>query len=155
MEEKSVKIDKKDIEILAEMRRNCRVSVKTIAIKTKMHPNTVLQRIKRLEKEGIIRGYRADVNFRKIGYDFHALVMLKSNEPQTIKDEGTNRKLLQIPEVEAVYAVTGENDWAVLVRARDREHFMHVLQEIQGTGKKSTTYIILVTERDPFGFNPL
>ena len=61
------KFDKKDLEILRALRENCHVSVKKLAAKLKMHPNTALQRIKRLENERVIRGYRANIDFAKVG----------------------------------------------------------------------------------------
>ncbi|MEM4360149.1 MAG: Lrp/AsnC family transcriptional regulator [Candidatus Bilamarchaeaceae archaeon] len=156
MQEKTVKIDKKDIEILKELRENCRNSVKNIAVKVKMHPNTILQRIKRLERLGVIRGYKADINFRKIGYDFHALVMLRSKKPEVVKDEETVKKLLRIAEIESLYVLTGESDWAVVVRAIDREHFMNVLNRIQEeTQLRTITSVILHTHKYPYEFNPL
>ena len=149
------KFDKKDLEILRALRENCHVSVKKLAAKLKMHPNTALQRIKRLEKEGAIRGYRANINFNVLGYDYHAAVMLKSREPETIKESKTDNILLKIPEVEGLYRMTGENDWLIIVRAQSRKHLMDVLQKIQETGKKTSTYVILETRKYPFEFNPL
>jgi len=149
------KFDKKDMEILRELRENCHLSVKKLASKLRMHPNTALQRIKRLEKIGIIKGYRADIDFTRLGYGFHAIVMLRSPEPETVKGSGTDEKILKIPEVESLYRMTGENDWMIVVRALNRKNFMEILERIQETGKKTMSYVILDTVKYPFEFNPL
>ena len=149
------KFDKKDMEILRELRENCNLSVKKLALKLRMHPNTALQRIKRLEKLKIIKGYRADIDFTRLGYGFHAIVMLRSPEPETVKGSKTDELILKIPEVESLYRMTGENDWMIVVRALNRKHFMEVLEKIQETGKKTISYVILDTVKYPFEFDPL
>ena len=81
--------------------------------------------------------------------------MLRSAEPETVRGSKIDDMMIKIPEVEALYRMTGENDWAAVVRARNREHFMDVLQKIQKTGKKTITHVILATSKHPFEFNPL
>ena len=90
--------DEKDLAILRELRNDCKRSVREMAKKLAIHPNTILQRIKKLEKEKVIIKYMAEIDYRKLDYDLHALIMGKvrkgrAGDPEQLAD------LSAIPEV--------------------------------------------------------
>ena len=146
-------VDEKDIAILAELRKNSRESVKEIAENTDMHPNTVFQRIARLEKLKIIRGYNADIDFEKLGYGFHALVMMKSANKYVNVDNLW--KEFGAAEIEAFYKITGDSDWAALIRTKSQKDFAEVIENILSEGSvKTISHIILNTEKGPPEYNP-
>lgn len=72
-----IKLDEIDWEILRMLRENSETPIKTMASRVKLHPNTLLQRIKRLKKDGVIIKYTAEVNYDLIGYDLIAIIMIK------------------------------------------------------------------------------
>ena len=63
------KVDAVDLMILRELRTDCKRPMRELAHKLRMHPNTLLQRIKRLEKSKIVRKYHADIDYKSLGYD--------------------------------------------------------------------------------------
>ena len=73
------KYDATDNLILSELRNNCKRPVRELAKKLRIHPNTLLQRIKKLEKETVILSYKPWINAPSLGYPNIALLMLKTN----------------------------------------------------------------------------
>lgn len=66
-----IDLDKKDIQILIKLSKNARISLLDLSESLKMSPESISYRIKQLEREGIIQGYRAMIDVHKIGYEFY------------------------------------------------------------------------------------
>ena len=148
-------IDDKDVRILNELRKNARKPVTEIAESVGLHPNTVLQRISRLEKTGVIRGYVADIDFQKLDYGFHALVMMKLIVGKYAHDKSFLQDL-SIPEVEGLYRITGESDWAALIRTKDQKRFADLINSILSKIKVHTvSHIVLNIQKHPISYYPV
>lgn len=149
-------LDATDIMILSELRQNCKRPVRELAKDLHIHPNTLLQRIKKLEKRGVIRGYQANINYHELGFDLHAIVMIKITR-RGLEDPNLLKDVAHIPEVEALYATTGTADVIALVRAENKNQLLEVLKSIQKQEKvaRTTSHLILVTYKFPHEFNPL
>jgi DNA-binding Lrp family transcriptional regulator len=150
------RIDGTDMSILKELRKDCKQPLKALAGKLKIHPNTLMQRVKRLEKLKVIRGYQADIDYEKLGYDMHAIAMIK------IRRRGLEKKallehVLGLPELEGLYAVTGAADCMAVVKAKGRNDLLRVLKEVQSDEDvlRTTTYLVLDTYKDSRRFNPI
>ena len=70
-------LDKTDGEILLALRHNARASFRQLAQQLKMHPTTLISRVQRLEKAGVIRGYGANLDLPSLGYEFMGVVQVK------------------------------------------------------------------------------
>ncbi|MGV8176619.1 MAG: Lrp/AsnC family transcriptional regulator [Candidatus Bilamarchaeaceae archaeon] len=127
--ETTVKLDDLDTAILSELRKNCKQPMRELAEKLKSHPNTIMERIKKLEKNGIINGYIAAINFRKAGYDLHNLIMIKVSSGAR-KDWKVLDDLKGVPQLVAIYASTGTYDVIAISRAKDREDFTNLLVKL-------------------------
>ena len=75
----TVNIDDKDRKIISELAKNCRISLLDLSKKISMSPNGAKERIKQLEKEKIIVGYKTKINYEKLGY-LHFRVFLHLND---------------------------------------------------------------------------
>jgi Lrp/AsnC family transcriptional regulator for asnA, asnC and gidA len=150
------KIDTIDLLILKELRNDCKRPVRILAQKLKMHPNTLLQRIKRLEKAKIIRKYHADVDYKVLGYDMHAIVMIKIRK-SGLEDDNLLKDLVGLPELQALYAVTGGADCIAIIKAKNRDDLVRVLRIIQTQPavSRTTSYMVLITYKESLDFNPL
>ena len=150
------KIDATDIMILTELRNNCKRPVRELAKDLRVHPNTLLQRIKKLETRGVIRNYQANIDYHELGYDLHAIVMIKITR-RGLEDPNLLKEVAHIPEVEALYATTGTADVIALVRAENQAKLLDVLKQIQTQEKvaRTTSHLILITYKYPYEFNPL
>jgi DNA-binding Lrp family transcriptional regulator len=148
--------DSTDLAILRELRDDCKRPVRELAKKLKIHPNTLLQRIKKLEKEKIIVKYMAEVDYHKIGYDLHAIIMGKvrkgrAGDPEQLAD------LTAIPEIQSLYAATGVYDIVALVKVKNRDQLVEVVRKIGENPIviKTITQIILYGYKNPHEFNPI
>ena len=148
--------DSTDLAILRELRKDCKRPVRELAKKLKIHPNTLLQRIKKLEKEKIIVKYMAEVDYHKIGYDLHAIIMGKvrkgrAGDPDQLSD------LSAIPEVQSLYAATGAYDIIAVVKVKNRDQLVDVVRRIGENPivVKTMTQIILYSYKYPHEFNPV
>ncbi len=148
--------DKLDMLILNELRKNCKQNLKQLAAKFGTHPNTLLQRIRKLEREGVIIGYLAEVDYGKLGYDLQALVMIKMNKGM-LHDPEILKELGRIPNIKALYGVTGTHDCIALIVTKNKDELVEVLQKIQSNRivVKTITYLVLSTYKNPYEFNPL
>ena len=99
-------LDDLDKRIISELCISSQGSYRQIAKRLGIHPTTLIQRVKNLEKLGIIHGYRANVDYLKLGYEFMAIVHI-SVEGDLLDVE---QKVKDLKDVVAVFDVTGECD---------------------------------------------
>jgi Lrp/AsnC family leucine-responsive transcriptional regulator len=149
-------LDETDMKILKALRDNCKRPVRELAKDLHVHPNTLLQRIKRLEKREVIRKYQANIDYHKVGYDIHAIIMIKITK-RGLEDPNLLKEVAAIPEIEALYAITGTADCIAILRAENKDNMVEVLKNIQSHDKvlRTITHLILVTYKHPHEFNPI
>jgi DNA-binding Lrp family transcriptional regulator len=150
------KVDTVDLLILRELRDDCKRPMRELAQKLRMHPNTLLQRIKRLEKSKIIRRYHADIDYKSLGYDMHAVVMIRIKK-SGLEDTKLLENVAALPEVNSLYAVTGGADCIATIKAKNRDDLVRILRVIQTEKSvlRTTSYLVLITYKESFQFNPL
>jgi DNA-binding Lrp family transcriptional regulator len=144
-----------DMEIIHELRDNCKRSIREFAKKLGIHPNTLLQRIKKLEKEKVILKYTAEIDYFKLGYDIHAVVLGEARKGRA-GDPEQLAQLSAIPEIQSLYACTGLYDIIAVIKVKDRDQLVKVLQKIGDTPEivKTTTHLIIYSYKNPHEFNP-
>ncbi len=102
--------DAKDRAILDELQRNAKATTSEIAKRTGIPVTTVHNRIKRLEKDGVVQGYVPVVDHRKLGLGIHALVFVTAqNRPsggRAVDQEQLAQEALRLPGVERSRVVT-------------------------------------------------
>ncbi|MEW6036375.1 MAG: Lrp/AsnC family transcriptional regulator [Candidatus Micrarchaeota archaeon] len=150
------KVDTVDLMILRELRNDCKRPMRELAQKLRMHPNTLLQRIKRLEKSKVVRKYHADIDYKALGYDMHAVVTIRIRK-SGLEDEKLLESVAALPEVQSLYAVTGGADCIAIVKAKNRDDLVRILRVIQTEKSvlRTTSYLVLVTYKESYQFNPL
>ncbi|MGH7903207.1 MAG: Lrp/AsnC family transcriptional regulator [Candidatus Dormibacteraceae bacterium] len=119
-------VDDTDLAILEVLLVDARTSQRQIAREIGMSPPAVAERIARLERAGVIRGYHADVDLTRLG---HSLVVYVSVVARDVlkNPEDVLRALRGLPEVEDVAVMTGPMDLLVRLRVRDHEHLRKCL----------------------------
>jgi DNA-binding Lrp family transcriptional regulator len=120
-------IDETDLSILRFVQDNCQAPLDNVAKRLDIPKSTLHYRIKRLEKDGVIEGYHAKVNPVDLGYDYVAIILVRAKYGPRYH-ERVGKKLVAIPGVWAVYYVLGEYDFIVLLRATNRDDYMHKLE---------------------------
>ena len=142
-------IDDIDRQILQILQANARETQADIARAVGLAPSAVLERMRKLESRGVIRGYTADVDPRVIERGMLAFVAVRSEEAPG--DDNVARELGRLPDVLEVHHVAGDDCYLVKVRARDAEHLGSLLRTRIGriAGVKSTrTTIVLETVKE-------
>ncbi len=145
-------MDDLDRRIVLEMSMSSQGSFRQIAKRLGVHPTTLIQRVKSLEEHGVIRGYRAIIDYHKLGFEYMALVHIYVEGDLIAIQESIRER----ESVVAVYDVTGECDSIALLACRDRDELSMVVKQMLGIPgvKKTNTYIILNVIKDPFDFIP-
>lgn len=112
-------------------------------------PSAVLERIRKLEARGVIKGYAALVDPHALAQSMLAFIAVRSE--QAPGDDSVSQALAQCPEVLELHHVAGDDCYLLKVRARDAEHIGQLLRNRFGRipGVRSTrTTIVLETVKE-------
>lgn len=85
-------------------------------------PSSCLERVRRLVAGGVLRGFHADVDPAALGFSIEAMISVRLRQHSRENYQRFREYVLGIPEVLAVYHMSGENDFLVHVVARDAHH---------------------------------
>ena len=118
-------IDEIDKKIMNIVQQDGRISNAEIARQVGLAASAVLERIRKLEDRGVIKGYFASIDPKEVGFGLIAFVSVRTNEC----GDGTDELLAQIPEVLEVHDVAGEDSYLLKVRASDPEDLARLLRE--------------------------
>lgn len=126
----AIKIDRLDQMILTILQDNCRISNASLAKKIGLTPPASLERVKKLEKEGIILGYKAILDKNKLGKGLTCLIALDLEHYNKKKVFGSvEENLKKLPDIENIYLVTGRYDYLIKVNLRDVEELREFIVE--------------------------
>ena len=145
-------MDEKDWKIVEILKEHGEYTTRQIAKKTLLPSTTIHNRIKKLRAEGIIKKFTLELDHKKIGKQFTAIVLVSCDYKQlreAKKDQHMLAKEISLmPEVEKVDVVTGGTDMVVRIRVKDVEEYDQFLlkkfQKIAGVDK--TTSMIVIHE---------
>jgi Lrp/AsnC family leucine-responsive transcriptional regulator len=138
-------IDANDLEILNILQQNARTSNAEVARRLGMAPSAILERIRKLEARGVIAGYQARIDPAALDLGLLAFVSVRSDAATGEIDLGG--RLAELPEVQEVHHIAGEDCFLVKVRTADAKSLGRLLREgIGGLGSVRTrTTIVLET----------
>lgn len=119
-----VKLDAVDRRLLALVAADARVSQRKLARDLHMSPPAVGERLARLERLGVIRGYTVSLDWSALGY---VTVLLAVTAVQGADQAAILQELRELSEVEDVVVVTGSMDMLARLRVRDYAHLRQVL----------------------------
>ena len=144
--------DELDRRIIEQLSISSEGSFRQIAKGLGVHPTTLIQRVKNLEKKGVITGTRAKIDYMKLGFEYTGIIQVFV-EGQV--DE-INERISDMPQVMAVFYVTGECDIVAWVACKDREEFSGTVKAIMAIDgvKKTNTSVIMEMLKDPLDFVP-
>ncbi|MBI5266139.1 MAG: Lrp/AsnC family transcriptional regulator [candidate division Zixibacteria bacterium] len=142
-------IDEIDRKILAILQDNARTPNSEIAEKIGMAPSATYERVRKLERKGIIKGYEVRLDADQLGAGLIAFVAVKTGE--LAGEALAGPELVKIPEVQEVYNVAGEDCYFLKVRARNTADLNHLLRKIIGgvpSVRSTRTTIVLETHKE-------
>ena len=112
-------LDKFDLAILECLQEDARATNVEIAEKVNLSPSPCLRRIRNLEKTGVIRGYRADIDRKEVGLGLTVFVELKVAHHSRENAQAQEAALLAIPEVVSCFLISGTADFLAEVVVED------------------------------------
>ena len=142
-------MDDRDRTILAALERDARLSYGDIGKAVALAASSVHDRVRKLEKSGVIRGYRAEIDMEKAGYPITAIVSL-ALRPASPPDIVAKVKEFEL--VESCYSVAGDNSYALVVRApstKELEELLDALRSKLEVITRATIVLSIPFERRP------
>ena len=144
-------LDEIDLRILGSILKDARKSYRKIADDINVSPPTVLSRVQKLEKGGIIKSYSAVLDHEKLGYDLTAVI-----EVTAVKGKITEvqKHISKFPNVCAVYDITGLTDMIIVAKFRNREELSNFVKKDMSLSyiERTNTHMVLITVKEDFGF---
>lgn len=144
-------MDEIDSIILDLLQDNARISQADIARVVGLAPSAVLERIRKLESRGVIKGYTALLDPHVVEQSMLAFIAVRSG--QAPGDDSVAHALAQCPEVLELHHVAGDDCYLLKVRARDAEHIGQLLRHrfgrIPGVVSTRTTIVLETVKETP------
>ncbi|MBS7630575.1 Lrp/AsnC family transcriptional regulator [Candidatus Bathyarchaeota archaeon] len=137
-------LDEIDREILSILKRNARTSLSDISIEVGLSSPSISDRIMKLEKMGLIRGYTLVMDYRKLGLGITAFVGVTLEHPQCCRGDVV-KELVKIPQITEGHFTDGEEDMLVKVVTEDTASLMEILAKItsiNGVNRTKTTIVL-------------
>lgn len=144
-------MDDIDRQIVALLRQDARRSFQSIGMRVALSAPAVKRRVDRLEANGVIRGYTAQVDPGRFGWRTHAFVELYCEGRMAAGE--VRAAVADHPEVAAAYTVAGEASAMLHVRARDTAHLEQTLERIRdhpGVTRTHTQIVLSTLFERPF-----
>jgi DNA-binding Lrp family transcriptional regulator len=147
----TIKLDKTDLKILKHLQEDGCLSNLDLSAKVGLSPTPIFERVKKLEKAKIIKGYHAEVDVAAMGLGIQTFMMISLQ--QTMGDAIPNfiRQINSIPEIVECHHVTGSSDYILKIMVEDIAAYenlaMGTIRNIKEIGSMSTM-VILSTVKD-------
>jgi len=114
-------LDRIDHAILEELQRDARTPNNVLARRVGLAESSCLERVRKLVRTGVVRGFHAEVDFRALGMGLQALVAVRLARHTRKAFEAFRRSMLELDQAVAVFHVAGANDFLVHVAVRDSD----------------------------------
>jgi Lrp/AsnC family transcriptional regulator, leucine-responsive regulatory protein len=148
----AVEVDSLDLALLRALTENARQSQRALARQVQMSAPAVADRLARLERAGVIRGYRADIDWAALGYPVNVYLAVTAGPGMDLSD--IIREIRELPEAADMSVVTGGLDLLVRLRVRDHTHLRELLLtkifQISGVQRTETFLSLADVEKSDF-----
>jgi len=120
-------MDKIDRSIVYLLQKDGKITIKEIAERLNLTTTPIFERVKKLEREGYIKSYKAILNRKKIGLQLMVFCNVTLNLHQTDYLKKFEKDIQQFPEVVECYHVAGMFDYLIKIYAEDMERYQDFL----------------------------
>ena len=141
-----------DFELLRMLQKDAKLTIKEIAIRVNLSPTPVYERIKRLEKKGLIEKYIAIVNAEKAGKNLTVFcnIILKEHTKEIVNK--FVRDIVSLKEVVECYNISGDYDFLLKIVTKDMKHYqffvINELGSVKNIGSVHSTFVIGVIKHN-------
>ena len=142
-------LDEIDVKILKTLALDSRLSSRQIAKQCGISIGTVLSRIKRMEKEGIIKGYSALLDHERLGYELTVVSEITVSKGRLLEVEN---EIARLPNVCCVYDVTGLIDAVIIAKFKNRDELGKFTKRLLSLPymERTNTHVVLTTVKEDF-----
>ena len=139
-------LDVTDLELLKQLQKNSNITTKELAATVNLSPTPVYERVRKLEKEGYIKGYVALLDAEKLGLEL--IVFCDITLRQHTKEIGNQfvKDICAVKEVTECYNISGDYDFKLKVLVRDMKHYqdfvINTLGAVSNIGSAHSTFVI-------------
>ena len=148
-------LDSIDYKLIEILQKNARITQLELAAEVGLSQPAVAERMRKLEQEGVITGYSAHVNARKLGKDITAFIGVGISHPKF--NPAFAKRIFAMPEVLECHHVTGQDSYLLKVKIENTEkldEFISVkLRTIPGVTRTQTT-IVMSSVKEGMGIHP-
>ena len=145
-------MDKKDWTILEVMQKDGRIAMQNLASQISMSGTAAAERVRNLEKDGIITGYKANLNAEKLGYNVHCFVL---TETSLATRDKFYEYVQACPEIiNAYYTTTGGKELVLEMFCASTDDLYRIQEDLFGLAQ-CTTYIVANHPVKQKGITPL
>ncbi|MCP8305361.1 MAG: Lrp/AsnC family transcriptional regulator [archaeon] len=142
-------LDDIDRKILSEYLKDGRLSFREIASRIGVAVGTVLSRTKKMEKEGVIKGYSVILDHEKLGYELTVVTEVTVSKGKLLEME---REIAKLANICAVYDITGLTDAIIIAKFHNREELSRFTKSILRMPfvERTNTHLVLTTIKEDF-----
>ena len=142
-----MQLDRFDREILAVLQQDGRISNQDLADRIGLSPSPCLRRVRTLEESGLITGYRAMLDAKKLGLSLMALIGISMDQHTPERFANLESSIAEIPEILECLLITGQqSDYQLKVVVRDMDAYQDLLlnkiTRIQGVTGVHTSFVL-------------
>lgn len=144
-------LDKIDRKILQLLQSNGRISMTELAEQVGMSVSPVTERVRRLERDGVIRGYGARLNPQALGLGLMVFVEIKLRSKSGNIFDDFRREVAKVPQILECYLVSGEYDYLLKLRLPDMAAYRDMLGNILlqlPAAAESRSYVVMEEAKD-------
>jgi Lrp/AsnC family leucine-responsive transcriptional regulator len=141
-------LDERDLDIVSALQEDARATYADVAARVGLSASAVHDRVRKLERQGVIRRYSAIVDPEALGLFVTALIAASPLDPRQPDD--LPQRVAEFPEVEDCYSVAGEANYMLKVRTRttaDLEDLIRRLREKANVATRTTIVLSIPFER--------
>ena len=142
-----MKLDDLDRHLLKELEGDARQSFRDLAKKTGVSVVTVAQRVRKMEQDGVIKGYTGIINQEKLGYEITTITEVTVSKGKLVE---VQERIAKLNSVCAVYDVTGIEDSIVISKFRSRDDVKELLSVPHV--ERTNTHLVLNTYKEDFRY---
>jgi len=139
-------LDTIDLQILRALQENARLTTKELAARVNLSTTPVFERMKRLEKGGLIRKYVAVLDAEKLGRGFTVFCSVKLKQMNRKVARDFISVIRDIPQVTECYNISGEYDYLLKIQAQSMKYYnefiINVLGTIDSIGSILSTFVM-------------
>ncbi len=142
-------LDNTDRKLLRELLKNSKRSYRELARAIGVSAATVINHVQRLESGGVIRDYSVSLDHERLGYELTVVTEIIVSKGKLLE---TDAEIAKIPNVCAVYDITGETDAMVVAKFKSRSNLSDFTKKLLAMPyvERTNTHVVLTTVKEDF-----